>query len=158
MRTSCRNLLATRAVKMPANPVVGSRVKLPKIDKVPAVRCRSLGEDVALLSPQPASWLGFLAGVEIELVPQVFLCADVVVVVGVGREELVLALRAASRSWDFVVVLQDDEAALHGRFIRSKQRRVGTLRYAHFVRHINTAWSAMLVYTQSVHAESGAKE
>jgi len=157
MRTSCRNLRATRAAKMRAGPVVGSSVKLPKIDKLQGCAL-SPPSRVALLSPQAASWLGFLAGVEIELVPQVFLRADVVVVVGVGREELVLALRAASHSWDFVVVLQDDEAALHGRFIRSKQRRVGTLRYAHFVRHINTAWSAMLVYTQSVPAESGAKE
>jgi hypothetical protein len=114
---------------------------------------------VKALSPQAAAWIiSSSAHVLIEFPAQVFFRTDVVVAVSVRREELSLASRAPRHSWDLVAVLQDDEAALHGRFIRSKQRRVGTLRYAHFVRHINTAWSAMLVYTQSVPAESGAKE
>jgi len=50
--------------------------------------------------------------VQIELGPQVFLRADVVAVVRVGSEEFVVALHAGSHSWDFILVLQDDEAAL----------------------------------------------
>ena len=64
------------------------------------------------LSPPAASRLIRLALVLIELPPQVFLCADVIVVVGVGREELELAVRARRQDRNLVHARQDNEAAL----------------------------------------------
>lgn len=54
-------------------------------------------------------------------------CAYAVAEVGVRREELVLAPGARSHGRDFVLVLQDDEAAFHARTIRLNQPPVGTL-------------------------------
>ena len=71
---------------------------------------------------------------------QVLFRADVVVIVDVGREELVLASRAPSHGRDLVVVLQDDEAAFHGRTIRLKQTPVGSL--PHPPLPVKAAWFA----------------
>jgi hypothetical protein len=101
----------------------------------PRPRCR-YRKGYCALSPQAAAWIiSSSAHVLIEFPAQVFFRTDVVVVVSVRREELSLASRAPRHSWDLVAVLQDDEAAFHGRFIRLKQTRVGTLQYAPLVRH-----------------------
>jgi hypothetical protein len=66
-----------------------------------------------LLSPQPASWLRFLARVLIELPPQVLRCAFAVAEVRVRREEAESASHAGRQDWDVVHARQDNEAALH---------------------------------------------
>ena len=121
--TSVEGITARQALKHKVHPRLahcGSPELFPSRFPRPAryfkVAChghRSHGCKARALSPQPTRWPHFPARVQIELTPQVLLCADVVVVIRIRREELVLALGTRGHSRDFVLVLQDDEAPFH---------------------------------------------